>query len=151
MNQETQSMDRNNLFHAFVSYVPGRYQTTCATDRSVAQPFHVWRSAAGVWTKVEVKLNGADVNQGYDRSKLFFGSSNNLYLVLPDLRIVGASASSNWTNFKLLYDGRSLGNYGESIIDYNLTRVANGVSVLYLKKGTSTTNELRVLDFKTTG
>lgn len=151
MNQETQIMDRNNLFHAFISYVPGRYQSTCATDRSVAQPFHVWRTASGTWTKVEVKLNNADVNQGYDRSKVFFGTSNNLYLVLPDLRIVGASAASNWTNWSLLYDGRSLGNYGETIIDYNLTRVANAVSILYLKNTSNTTGELHVLDFKTSG
>jgi hypothetical protein len=151
MNQETQSMDRNNLFHALISYVPGRYQSTCATSRSQAQPFHVWRSAGGTWTKVEVKLNGTDVNQGYDRSKLFFGLSNNLYAVLPDLRIIGASASTNWTDWKLIYDGRSLGNYGETIIDYNLTRVANGVSVVYLKNTTSTTGELHVADFKTTG
>jgi hypothetical protein len=151
MNQETQIMDRNNLFHAFISYVPGRYQPSCATDRSVAQPFHVWRSASGIWTKVEVKLLGADVNQGYDRSKVFFGKSNNLYLVLPDLRIVGASATTNWTDWKLLYDGRSLGNYGESIIDYNLTRLVNGVSIVYLKNPTGTTGELHVLDLSTSG
>ncbi|HEY5959331.1 MAG TPA: BNR-4 repeat-containing protein, partial [Polyangiaceae bacterium] len=151
MNQETQSMDRNNLFHAFISYVPGRYQSTCATDRTQAQPFHVWRNASGVWTKVEVKLSGSDVNQGYDRSKLFFGLSNNLYAILPDLRIVGASAATNWTDWRLIYDGRSLGNYGETIIDFNLTRVSNGVSVVYLKNPSTTTGELHVLDFKTTG
>lgn len=151
MNQETQIMDRNNLFHAMVSYVPGRYQSTCATDRSVSQPFHLWRSTAGVWTKVEMKLNDADVNQGYDRSKMFFSLANNLYVVLPDLRIVGASASTNWTDWKLLYDGRSLGNYGETIIDYNLTRIANGVSILYMKNTSSTTGELHVLDFETRG
>ena len=44
MNQETQIMDRNNLFHAIVSYVPGRFQPTCATDRGQAQPFHLWRA-----------------------------------------------------------------------------------------------------------
>ena len=53
-----------------------------------------------------------------------------------------------WTNWQLLYDGRSLGNYGETIIDYNLTRVANGVSVLYLKNTTGSTGELHVLDFR---
>jgi hypothetical protein len=151
MNQETQIMDRNNLFHAMISYVPGRYQSTCATSRSVSQPFHLWRSATGAWTKVEMKLGGADVNQGYDRSKMFFGLSNNLYVVLPDLRIVGATASTNWTDWTLLYDGRSLGNYGETIIDYNLTRLANGVSVMYMKNTSSTTGELHVLDFKTGG
>jgi hypothetical protein len=53
-----------------------------------------------------------------------------------------------WTNWQLLYDGRSLGSYGETIIDYNLTRVANGVSVLYLKNTSSSTGGLPLLDFR---
>jgi hypothetical protein len=148
MNQETQIMDRNNLFHAIISYVPGRFQPTCATDRGQAQPFHLWRAANGTWTKTEIRPNGQDVNQGFDRSKVFFDTSNNIYVVLPDLRILGASAATQWTDWRLLFDGRSLGNYGETIIDSNLTRVANAVSVLYLKNTSGTTGELHVLDFR---
>lgn len=147
MNQETQMMDRNNLFHAIVSYTPGRYSPSCASNRQQVQPFHVWRNASGQWTKVELRINGQDVNQGYNRSKVFFSSSNNMYVVLPDLRVVGASASTNWTDWALVYDGRSLGgNFGETIIDANLTRLANAVSVLYLR-ASGGTSELRVLDF----
>lgn len=151
MNQETQITDRSNLFHTIVSYVPGRYQSGCATDRSQAQPFHLWRAANGVWTKTEIKISGQDVNQGYDRSKVFFDTGNNIYVVLPDLRIVGASAGAGWSDWRLLYDGRGLGNYGETIIDYNLTRYGNAVSILYLKNTSSSTGELRVLDFKVGG
>lgn len=151
MNQETQSQDRNNLFHAMISYVPGRYVSGCTTSRTQAQPFHLWRNASGGWTKVEVKLSGADVNQGYDRSKMLFGLSNNLYVVLPDLRIVSASATGSWSTFTLAYDGRSLSNYGETIIDSNLARIANAFSVLYMTNTSSTTGELHVLDFKTSG
>lgn len=148
MNQETQAVDRNNLFHAIVSYVPGRYQSTCATNRNQAQPFHVWRNASGTWSKTEIKLNGADVNQGYDRSKLFFDSGNNAYVVLPNLRILGATSGSGWTDWKTLYDGSGLGNYGETIIDASLTRTADAVSVVYLKSTSGTTGELHVVDFK---
>ena len=45
------------------------------------------------------------------------------------------------------HDGRTLGgNFGETVIDSNLTRLANAVSVLYLR-GSGGTSELRVLDF----
>lgn len=68
-------------------------------------------------------------------------------MVLPDLRIVGASAAAGWSDWRLLCDGRGLGNYGETIIDYNLTRYGNAVSILYLKHMAGSTGELRVLDF----
>jgi hypothetical protein len=146
MNQETQVTDQHNLFHAIISYIPDPYQPGCATDRTQAQPFHLWRASDGTWTKTQIKLGGKDVNQGYDRSKIFVDASDNAYVLLPDLRLVGASAKSLWTDWQLLWDGRSRGNYGEAIIDAKLTRVASGVSVLYMKDTSSTTGELHVLD-----
>jgi len=146
MNQETQITDHDNLFHVVISYIPDAYQPGCATDRTQAQPFHLWRSAAGAWTKTQIKLSGQDVNQGYDRSKLFVDASNNAYLLLPDLRLLGASAKTQWTDWQLLWDGRGLGNYGEAIIDATLTRLASGVSILYMKDTSNSTGELHVLD-----
>lgn len=148
MNQETQVTDHRNLIHAVVSYVPERFQTACANDRSQAQPHHLWRDGAGRWTKDEIRPGGKDVNQGYDRSKAFVDAADNLYVLLPDLRLLGASAATDWTDWQLLWDGRSRGNYGEAIIDYNLTRVADGVSVVYMKDTSGTTGELHVLDLK---
>jgi hypothetical protein len=148
MNQETQIPDHANLLHAVISYVPDRYQPGCATDRSQAQPHHLWRAADGTWSKTEIRLGGQDVNQGYDRSKLFVDAGDNLYLLLPDLRLLGASAGAKWTDWRLLWDGRSRGNYGEAIIDRTLTREAGGVSVLYLKDTTGSTGELHVLDLR---
>jgi hypothetical protein len=148
MNQETQIADHQNLLHVVISYVPDPYQPGCATDRTQAQPFHLWRNAQGGWTKDQIRIDGQDVNQGYDRTKVFVDAADNLYVLLPDLRLVGATRASQWTDWKLLWDGRSLGNYGEAIIDSTLTRVASGVSVLYMKDTSSSTGELRVLDLR---
>lgn len=148
MNQETQITDHHNLIHVVVSYIPDPYQPGCATDRTQAQPFHLWRAADGAWSKTQIKLNGQDVNQGYDRSKIFVDASDNAYVLLPDLRLVGATASSQWKDWQLLWDGSSRGNYGEAIIDVNLTRVASGVSILYMKDTSANTGELHVLDLK---
>jgi hypothetical protein len=148
MNQETQITDHDNLLHVVISYIPDPYQPGCATDRTQAQPFHLWRAADGKWTKTQIKLDGQEVNQGYDRSKVFVDAANNVYVLLPDLRLVGASAAKQWADWQLLWDGKSRGNYGEAIIDVNLTRVAGGVSVLYMKDTSNATGELHVLDLK---
>jgi hypothetical protein len=148
MNQETQIPDHGNLLHAVISYVPDPFQPGCATDRTQAQPFHLWRAADGKWTKTQIRLGGQDVNQGYDRSKIFVDAADNAYVLLPDLRLLGATAASQWTDWQLLWDGRSRGNYGEAIIDRELTRAAAGVSVLYMKDTSSSTGELHVLDLK---
>lgn len=148
MNQETQVTDHHDNLHVIISYVPDSYQPGCATDRTQAQPFHLWRDSQGTWTKTQIRLGSQDLNQGYDRNKVFVDGSDNVYVLMPDLRLVAASAASRWTDWKLLWDGRNLGNYGEAIIDYNLTRAAPAVSVLYMKDTNSSTCELHVLDLK---
>jgi hypothetical protein len=151
MNQETQITDHDNLLHVVISYIPEPYQPGCATDRTQAQPFHLWRAADGTWTKTQIKLGGQDVNQGYDRSKVFVDAANNVYVLLPDLRLVGASAAKQWADWQLLWDGKGRGNYGEAIIDVNLTRASAGVSVLYMKDTSNATGELHVLDLMLSG
>lgn len=75
MNQESQAVDSTGLIHAIISYVPGTPRflpgmgctlifksgrfTQCVTnyetDRpAFARPFHVYRSANGTFTKVEI-------------------------------------------------------------------------------------------------
>jgi hypothetical protein len=148
MNQETQVTDHRDNLHVIVSYVPDPYQPGCATDRTQAQPFHLWRDSTGTWTKTQIRLGGKDVNQGYDRTKVFVDASDNLYVLMPDLRLLAASVTTRWTDWTLLWDGSNLGNYGEAIIDYNLTRTAPAVSVLYMKDTSGSTGELHVLDLK---
>jgi hypothetical protein len=148
MNQETQIPDHANLIHAVISYVPDTYQPGCATDRTQAQPFHLWRAADGKWTKTQIRPGERDVNQGYDRSKIFVDDADNLYVLLPNLRLVGATAATQWTDWQLVWDGSGRGNYGEAIIDRELSKVAPGVSILYMKDTSGSTGELHVLDLK---
>jgi hypothetical protein len=116
--------------------------------RPLAQPHHLWRDGAGKWTKTEICPGDEDVNQGYDRSKAFVDASDNLYVLLPDLRLLAASPATDWTDWQLLWDGRSRANCGEAIIDCSLTRVADVVSIIYMKDTSESTGELRVLDLK---
>lgn len=80
-------------------------------------------------------------------------ASDNVYVVLPFLRIATASKSSGWTDWTIAYDGVSAGlnAFGEVTVDR--ARVATGVlSVLYQVKSTGTTpSAVRVADFNLNG
>jgi len=149
MNQESQDVDSSGQIHAIISYVPGRF-TQCVTsyqnDRtSYARPFHVYRSSSGTFTKVEIPFAINSVG----RSQIVIDNADNVYVVLPYVRIVTASKSSGWTDWTLAYDGSAAGlnAFGEVTVDR--ARVASGVlSVLYQVKSTGTTpSAVRVVDF----
>jgi hypothetical protein len=151
MNQESQAVDSNNLPHALISYVPGRFGQ-CITDYvagriAYARPFHVWKDSAGAWHKTEVPV----AMNSTQRSQLVLDAYNNAYVIMPFGRIVAASASSSWTDWTVLYDGTStLNAFGEVLVDH--TRIAqDGVlSILYQEKstGTTTPSPLHVIDFQ---
>ncbi|KAF5377974.1 hypothetical protein D9615_006668 [Tricholomella constricta] len=149
MNQESQAVDSGGQIHAIISYVPGRF-TQCVTsyqnDRiAYARPFHVYRSSSGTFTKVEIPFAINSVG----RSQIVMDNADNVYVVLPYVRVVTASKSSGWTDWTLAYDGVAAGlnAFGEVTVDR--ARVSSNVlSVLYQVKSTGTTpSAVRVVDF----
>ncbi|TEB23011.1 hypothetical protein FA13DRAFT_1757158 [Coprinellus micaceus] len=142
MNQESQDVDSNGQIHAIISYVPGRF-TQCVTnyqrDRtSYARPFHVYRSANGTFTKMEIPFA---VN-GVGRSQIVMDSNDNVYVVLPFVRVVTASKSSGWTDWTMAYDGvaQGLNAFGEVTVD------RAGV-----KSSGTTPSSVRLLDVRLNG
>lgn len=153
MNQESQAVDSNGQIHAVISYVPGRF-TQCVTsyqrDRtSYARPFHVYRSSNGTFTKREIPFAISAVG----RSQIVMDASDNVYVVLPFLRIATASKSSGYTDWNIAYDGvaQGLNAFGEVTVDR--VGVAGGVlSILYQIKSSGTTpSSVRVLDVRLDG
>ncbi|MEY9490525.1 hypothetical protein RKD26_006319 [Streptomyces calvus] len=149
MNQESQFTDSAGRPHAIISYVPGRFgqcTTDYVADRTAhGRAFHVRRTAAATWRKTEipVPLNSSQ------RTKLVLDRHDNAYAVLPYGRIAGASAASDHTDWKLLYDGAGLNAFGEVVVDE--TRIAqDGVlSVMYQERSSGTTpSPLHVVDFR---
>ncbi|MFF8842007.1 BNR repeat-containing protein [Streptomyces sp. NPDC015127] len=149
MNQESQATDSAGRPHAVVSYVPGRF-TRCSTDYvadrvKYGRAFHVFEDAAGRWKKTEipVPLNSSQ------RTHLVFDTHDNAYAVMPYGRIVAASRTSGWTDWKTVFDGSGLNAFGEVVVDD--TRVAQDgiLSFMYQQKSTGTTpSPIRVVDFR---
>ncbi|KAF7353695.1 hypothetical protein MVEN_01054400 [Mycena venus] len=140
MNQESQTVDSAGLIHAIISYVPGRFTqcvTNYETDRpAFARPFHLYRSANGSFTKVEIPF----AIQSVGRSQIVMDNNDNVYVVMPFLRIATASKASGWTDWTVAYNGTTTGLnvFGEITLDR--ARVSSGlVSVLYQQNSTGTT------------
>ncbi|KAF8895985.1 hypothetical protein BD779DRAFT_554756 [Infundibulicybe gibba] len=154
MNQESQAIDSAGQIHIIISYVPGRFTqcvTNYETDRPLfARPFHLFRSANGTFTKVEIPFPVNSVG----RSQIVMDKADNVYVVLPFVRIVTASKSSGWTDWTMAYDGVAAGlnAFGEVTVDR--ARVPSGVlSILYQLKstGTTTPSPVKLIDFALNG
>ena len=148
MNQESQFTDSAGLPHAIISYVPGRFgqcTTDYVADRTAnGRAFHVRKNSSGTWQKTEipVPLNSSQ------RTKLVLDKYDNAYAVFPYGRIAGASKSSGYTDWTLLYDGSGLNAFGEVVIDEMRVKADNTLSFMYQEKSSGTTpSGLHVIDF----
>ncbi|MFJ8362170.1 BNR repeat-containing protein [Streptomyces sp. NPDC093984] len=148
MNQESQFTDSAGLPHAIISYVPGRFgqcTTDYVADRTAnGRAFHVRKNSSGTWQKTEipVPLNSSQ------RTKLVLDKYDNAYAVFPYGRIAGASKSSGYSDWTLLYDGSGLNAFGEVVIDEMRVKADNTLSFMYQEKSSGTTpSALHVVDF----
>ncbi|QRW14022.1 BNR repeat-containing family member [Ceratobasidium sp. AG-Ba] len=90
----------------------------------------------------------------FGRSQIVMDASDNIYVVLPFVKIVTASKSSGWTDWTLAYDGvaAGLGAFGEVTVDRPRVKSEGVLSVLYQVKSSGTTpSAVMVIDFKLNG
>ena len=128
-------MHRNSKTDTELFPYIGRF-TQCVTnyveDRILyARPFHLYKTPNGTFVKMEIPVTLSSVG----RSQIVMDNSDNVYVVLPYVRIVSASKSSSWTDWKVVYDGVAdgLNAFGEVTVDR--ARISTGVlSVLYQQK-----------------
>ncbi|KAH6888825.1 hypothetical protein BKA70DRAFT_1376770 [Coprinopsis sp. MPI-PUGE-AT-0042] len=148
MNQESQDVDSAGQIHAVISYIPGRF-TQCVSnyqrDRIAnGYAFHVYRSTNGSFTKREIPFP----IQAVGRSQIALDQNDNVYVVLPYVKVVSASKSSGYTDWTMVYDGQvqGLNAFGEVTIDR--ARLASGVlSVFYQVKSSGSASAVRTIDF----
>ncbi|HEU5108559.1 MAG TPA: hypothetical protein VFT95_08390, partial [Micromonosporaceae bacterium] len=135
--------------HVVISYVPGRF-TQCVTgyaaDRTRwGRAFHVFRTAAGSWTKLEVPV----APNATGRTRIVFDRNDNAYLIMPFGRIVSASRASNWTDWTLVFDRPGMNAFGEVDVDASRLASEGVLSVLYQQRSSGTTpSPIRVADIR---
>lgn len=119
INQETQAFDSAGRLHVVTSRVPDEdIDGDCVGDfypeRSAnATPYHHWRGEDGTWHTLKLPFRSGSSG----RTKLAFDGADNAYVVLPDARIVAASAASGWTDWGLVFAADDVEAVSELVID----------------------------------
>jgi hypothetical protein len=115
MHQEHMIVDHAGRVHVLLSHMPDDQPDDAdfARARTKSRFFHYWRDTNGTWTRQPMDLPV----QGTWRGKLAVTSSDNLYAVLPNIRIASASATARWTNWTLIDKSRDGIYFSDPLID----------------------------------
>lgn len=132
INQEHMAVDSLGRVHVLLSHMPSSQADDSNFDRSrtKSQFFDYWRDTDGSWHTIAL---GYSVVANF-RGKLAISASNNVYAVLPDLRIAGASASTNFQSFALLDKSDSGRFFSDPLIDSSRLLTEDKLTVIYPQK-----------------
>jgi hypothetical protein len=127
INQEHMTVDNAGRVHVLLSHLPDSEPDDADFLRARARCrfFHYWRSLDGTWTRVPMNI----AVTGTWRGKLAVSSADNLYAVLPGVRMASASAPARWSNWTLI-DTELEGRYfSDPLIDRQRLRGSDRLTV----------------------
>jgi hypothetical protein len=142
INQEHMAVDTTGRVHVLLSHMPDAQADDATFDsaRTKSQFFHYWRNTSGTWTRVAM---GLPVVASF-RGKLAIASSNNLYAILPDLRIATATAASNFATWTVLDSSDAGRFFSDPLIDTARLLTENKLTVFYPLKSSP---NIAILDY----
>lgn len=151
LNSESMVVDSTGQVHVIVSYVPGRFGNCNSYDDRAINGRIVHARSGNNWLRREVANGSWRNGPGYiadyplsslGRTQIALDAADNAYLILPRLRILAATAASEWSDWTPVFDGAdssALQVYGECMVD-RARLLADGVlSVAYQQTSTGTT------------
>ncbi len=129
INQEHMAVDPAGRVHVLLSHMPDAQAADATFDsaRTKSQFFHYWRNTNGTWTRTAI---GLPVIANF-RGKLALSSANNLYAILPDLRIAAAAASTNFASWSLLNSTDAGRFFSDPLIDTARLQTEDKLTVYY--------------------
>jgi hypothetical protein len=127
INQEHMTVDNAGRVHVLLSHLPDSEPDDAdfLRARERCRFFHYWRNLDGAWTRVPMNLAVA----GTWRGKLAVSPTDNLYAVLPGVRMASASATARWSNWTLVdieLDGQF---FSDPLIDRQRLRGSDRLTV----------------------
>ncbi|HET9933720.1 MAG TPA: BNR repeat-containing protein, partial [Polyangiaceae bacterium] len=132
INQEHMAVDSQGRVHVLLSHMPSSQPDDSNFERSRTKSefFDYWRDTDGVWHTVAL---GYSVVANF-RGKLAISSSNNVYAILPDLRIAGATSKSNFQTFALLDKSEAGRFFSDPLIDSSRLLSEDKLTIVYPQK-----------------
>jgi hypothetical protein len=142
INQEHMAADSGGRVHVLLSHMPDAQADDATFDsaRTKSQFFDYWRSASGTWTRVAMGIPSIASFRG----KLAIARSNNVYAILPDLRIAAATAASNFATWTILDSTDSGRFFSDPLIDTARLVTEDILTVFYPQKSSA---NIYVLDY----
>jgi len=155
VNNMTQAVDSQGRIHVLASHIPpdAPEQESQAACRELDKYFYYWREEGGKWNRVELPFCG-------DRPKMLMDTNDNTYLVFSgdpltaevedDFQIAAATASSNWSDWKIIHLEKGPFTGGEPLLDRYRWR-DEGILSVYIQeapKQKGTPSPLHIIDFK---
>jgi hypothetical protein len=109
------TVDAEGRVHVLLSHLPDQEQddTNFASSRTKSEFYHYFRDTDGAWIRRPL---GQAVKENF-RGSLAVASSNNLYAVLPDLRLMGASVAAGYEDWTLLISGEPGRFFSDPLVD----------------------------------
>lgn len=141
INQEHMVVDAAGQVHVLLSHLPesSPADSDFTRARTKSEFFHYYRASDGEWHKTSL---GAQVVLNF-RGKLAVSPSGNVYAILPDLRIWGASPAARYQDWQALFsdEGRF---FSDPLLDTSRMSSERALSVFYPVKDSG---DIAVLDF----
>jgi hypothetical protein len=113
---------------------------------ALARPSHHWRDAHGTWHTMELPTR----SNSSGRTKLAFDRHDNAYVVLPDARIMAATARSGWRDWRIVFAAADVDNVSELILDRQRLERDGVLTVAYQEPGvpSGAPSAFRIADFR---
>ncbi|XXY48632.1 BNR repeat-containing protein [Sorangium sp. So ce269] len=129
INQEHMTVDASGRVHVLLSHLPDAEASNAnfTNARTRSEFFHHVRGTDGTWTRHGLGLR---VVQNF-RGKLAISSTENVYAILPDLRIAGASPRDGYATWTLLDDADSGRFFSDPLIDAARLETSDELTVYY--------------------
>jgi len=129
INQEHMIVDAEGRVHVLLSHMADTESNRAdfTQARTVSEYFVYTRLGPGEWHRRA--LDQPSILNF--RGKLASSSSSNVYAILPDLRIVGASPDDDFRSWSLLYPGESGRFFSDPLIDAARVAESDHLTVYY--------------------
>ncbi len=133
INQEHMAVDASGRVHVLLSHLPDAEADNAnfTNARARSEFFHYVREPEGTWARHGLGLR---VIENF-RGKLAISSTENVYAILPDLRIAGASPSDGYATWTLLDASDSGRFFSDPLIDTARLETSDELTVYYPERG----------------
>lgn len=133
INQEHLAIDAAGRVHVLLSHLPDHQadDASFTSARTKSEFFDYVRELDGTWSRHAI---GQPVIANF-RGKLAISSTNNVYAILPDLRLAAASPGDGFTSWTLL-DASDAGRFfSDPLIDTARLETSNELTLYYPEAG----------------